>query len=65
MGKWESTVGAGFGTGKHQGETKDHPVIDERDGSIGGKHVEHWDGSQDAVITPKTVGARTKAGDER
>jgi len=43
-----------------KGATKKTPVTNEDDGSIGGHHVEHYDGSQDAVITPKTVGAKSK-----
>lgn len=55
MSKWKETVGSGFGTGKHKGKTKTHPVTDERDGSVGGKHVEHWDGRQDATVNIKPV----------
>ena len=44
-----------IGTSWHKGKTKDVPVRNEHDGTIGGKHVEHWDGSQDAVIQPQTV----------
>jgi hypothetical protein len=49
-----------IGTSFKKGTTRDVPVINETDGSIGGKHVEHWDGSQDAVITPKTVRSRSR-----
>jgi len=60
MGKWKETVGEGFGTGAHKGEKKKVPVTNENDGTIGGFHVEHWDGSQDAVITPSPITARAK-----
>lgn len=60
MGKWQETVGEGFGTAKHKGEKKKVPVIDENNGKVGGYHVQHWDGSQDAVITPQPIGARAK-----
>lgn len=60
MSKWQETVGEGFGTGRNKGQTRDHPVRNEHDGSVGGKQVEHWDGSVDAVITPQTVGARSR-----
>lgn len=32
------------------GQSEKRPVVDERDGSIGGHHVVHWDGSQDAHV---------------
>ena len=35
-------------------------VINEIDGSLGGHQIEHYDGSQDAVVIPHTIGARTK-----
>ncbi len=60
MSKWEETVGEGFGTGRQKGKSREHPVRNENDGTIGGKHVEHWDGSQDAVITPTTVASRSR-----
>jgi hypothetical protein len=54
--KWRETIGQGFGTGRNKGQSQVHPVTDERDGTIGGKHVEHWDGSQDATIFVKPAG---------
>ena len=42
------------------GATKRKPVVDEETGDIGGYHVEHHDGSQDAVVKPKTT--RLKVG---
>ena len=60
MSKWRETIGEGFGTGKNKGKTREVPVTDERDGTIGGKHIEHWDGRQDAVVTPKPTKAGTR-----
>jgi len=42
------------------GTTKETPVKNEIDGSVGGKQVEHHDGSVDAVIVPATVGAKSQ-----
>ena len=36
------------------------PVINENDGTVGGQQIEHHDGSVDAVITPQTVGAKSR-----
>lgn len=47
----------GFATKRGQSERK--RVVDERDGSTAGVHVEHWDGSQDAQARPKPI--RVKA----
>ena len=48
------------------GQSEKVPVLDERDGSIGGYHIKHWDGRQDAHITPKPVEgfARAQEGSE-
>lgn len=56
MSKWKETVGAGFGTGRNKGQKRTIPVTDERDGTVGGKHIEHWDGSQDAIVNIKPTG---------
>ena len=37
------------------GATKKKVVMNEDDGKPGGYHVEHYDGSQDAVAQPRTV----------
>lgn len=37
------------------GATKKKVVLHEDDGKPGGYHVEHHDGSQDAVAQPRTV----------
>ncbi len=55
MGKWQETVGTGFGTGRNKGTTKRESVTDERDGTEAGYHLEHWDDRVDAVATPKTT----------
>ncbi len=44
-----------IGTARHKGTDRHVAVRNEHDGTIGGKHVEHWDGSQDAVIRPQTI----------
>ena len=41
------------------GSTERKPVVNEYTGEIGGHHDVHWDGSQDAHITPKTVQLKT------
>ncbi len=56
MGKWQETIGEGFGTGRTKGQSRKHAVTDERDGSVGGYHTEHWDGSQDATVLVKPAG---------
>ena len=60
MSRWRETIGEGFGTGKHKGQKQRHPVTNENDGTVGGYHVEHWSGRQDAFITvkPSTVSAK-------
>jgi hypothetical protein len=42
------------------GETERRPVIRDDDGSVGGHHVIHWDGSQDAEITPRPIAVSAK-----
>jgi hypothetical protein len=39
-------------------------VRNDDDGSVGGHQVEHYDGSVDAVITPTTVGVKTRTMEE-
>jgi len=43
-----------------KGTTQRKPVIDERDGTEAGYHVEHWDDRRDAVATPKAVDVTVK-----
>lgn len=43
-----------IGTGFNRGAKKTTRVVDERDGSTAGVHVEHWSGRVDAVAQPKT-----------
>ena len=64
-GKWKETVGAGFGTGRNKGQTRKHDVIHEKDGTVGGHHIEHWDGRQDAVVKVKPVNAKVGLNGER
>lgn len=42
------------------GTTQRKDVIDDRDGSRGGYHTEHWDGRQDAHVMAKPVSASLK-----
>lgn len=63
MGRWKETVGQGFGTGRNKGATKRTDVIDDRDGTVAGHHVEHWDDHRDAVAQPKGVTLKIKQGD--
>lgn len=46
--------------GYKKGAKRKTPVIHEADGEVGGYQVEHYDGSQDAEIIPKTIGAKSK-----
>ncbi len=42
------------------GQSERKPVTDERDGSVAGHHIVHWDGRQDAVAHPKSIVVTTK-----
>lgn len=55
MSKWKETIGQGFGAPRKWGQSERKPVTDERDGSIAGHHIEHWDDSQDAVVNLKPI----------
>ena len=55
MGKWQETIGHGFGTGRNKGTTRRRDVIHEGTGKVGGAQVDHWDGSVDAEVKPETV----------
>lgn len=59
-GRWKETIGVGFGTGLKKGTKRKKPVTDELRGGIGGYHVEHWDDSQDAFITPQPIAAKAR-----
>lgn len=50
-----------IGVSLRRGKSERKPVINEDDGSQAGYHVEHWDDSQDAVATPKSVNLKVKA----
>ena len=45
----------GVGVSLRKGKTNKKPVLDDRDGTVGGYEVEHWDDHQDAVVLPKSV----------
>lgn len=49
-----------IGVSTRRGSSRRKNVIDERDGSVGGYHVEHWDDRQDAVVQPKTLRVKAK-----
>lgn len=51
----EKARSVGFIQKYKPGATKKKVVTNEDDGKPGGYHVEHHDGSQDAVVTPRTV----------
>jgi len=42
-----------FGTKRGQSEKR--LLTDERNGSVAGVEIEHWDGSQDAIARPKRI----------
>lgn len=46
--------------GKVKGQSERKRVVDDRDGSTAGIHVEHWDGSQDAEARPKPIRIRAR-----
>lgn len=48
-----------FGTKVGAKPSEKRVLTDERDGSVAGVEVEHWDGSQDAAARPKSI--RVKA----
>ena len=54
--KWQEK---GVGVSLKKGTSRRVPVTDERDGTIGGHHIEHWDGRQDVEVIAKTT--RVKA----
>ena len=37
--------------GKHQGTTRERVVVNEDNGKVAGKQIDHWDGRVDAVAT--------------
>lgn len=54
MTKWQDK-NVGYISKYKPGATKRKDVTNEIDGSVAGYHVEHHDGSQDAVVTPRTI----------
>lgn len=61
MGKWQETVGHGFGTARKAGQKRVHKVTNETDGSVGGTQTEHWDGRVDANVHLKPINLKTQA----
>jgi hypothetical protein len=53
-----------IGTARLAGTSRKLPVRDERDGRVGGYHVEHWSGRQDAVVKPRTVQMKVRQGEQ-
>lgn len=48
------------GVSLRRGQSKKKPVIDDRDGSVGGYEVEHWDDRQDAHVIAGNVAVHSK-----
>jgi hypothetical protein len=48
-----------LGFSRHRGGTKTTVERHERDGSVAGYHVERWDDSVAAVVTPKHMRLET------
>ena len=57
----EKARSIGFVKGFKPGATRKKIVMREDDGKPAGYHVEHYDGSQDAVAQPRTVKLRGEA----
>jgi hypothetical protein len=49
---------------RKRGQVERKVVRNEDDGSVAGYHDVHWDGSQDAHVTPKTVTVRIETQEE-
>lgn len=49
-----------LGFPRKMGKTERKVVKNEDDGSDAGYHDVHWDGSQDAHVTPKPVAVKAK-----
>ena len=49
---------------RKRGQVERKVVTNEDDGSVAGYHDVHWDGSQDAHVTPKSVVARVEVQEE-
>jgi len=61
--KWQEK-GVGFSLKLGSKPTNKKPVVDERDGTIGGFETEHWDDHQDAEVLAKSVRMSLKAHNE-
>ena len=53
--KWSS-----IGFLKKRGQKEKVPVVNEETGKVGGYHVKHWDGKQDAHVMPQGISASGK-----
>lgn len=49
---------------RHKGKARTTQVLAEDTGRVAGEHVEHWDGSQDAVVRPETVKLKVSVKEE-
>lgn len=59
MATWKETHGVpGVVLKFKPGTTKETPVVNETNGTIGGKHVEHHDGRVDAEIRLQPINAK-------
>jgi hypothetical protein len=54
--KWKT-----LGFLKKKGQKEKVPVLNEDTGEVGGFHVKHWDGRQDAHVMPRGVKASGEA----
>lgn len=50
--KWQEK---GIGVMRRRGTSERKPVIDERDGTVGGHQTTHWDDRVDAEVNLKPV----------
>lgn len=57
-GRWQETIGVGFGTGLKKGTTKRTAVMNERTGRVGGYQTEHWDDRMDAEVNASSLKVR-------
>lgn len=37
------------------GQSERQKVLNEDNGKVGGEHVVHWDGRQDAIVRPQAI----------
>ena len=60
--KWQAK---NIAVARLKGTAEKRPVVDERDGTVGGYHVVHWDDHQDAVVMPKSIRVAPQIREER